>query len=137
MIAIATDKTGTSPPTDGYLVKVSPTGSLAWERYINLSPQSDGFASAAKDGNGGYFLSGSVWNLSTRNNSPLTAQANAQGQVLWSNIFPCSRDARGVTFGLTPDGGAVLASRASTESGVRPWLVKLRLNASLPCWTVR
>lgn len=116
---------------DIWIVKVSPTGSIIWERLYGLVDQDDLGLHVAARPDGGCFVSGfrglNSWDVSV-------IALDSEGDEVWEHTYGGSGPDFGNSIVATPDGGALLAGwTGSTDGDVSTplhgeydgWLVKL------------
>lgn len=122
---------------DLWIVKVSPTGSIIWERSYGSVDQSDMGLHVAARPDGGCFVSGhrgmddwDVWVINL----------DSDGTELWARTYGGSTIDIGQSIVATADGGALLAGWTGSSDGdvstplhgvYDGWLVKLDANGDI------
>ncbi|MBK8500156.1 MAG: T9SS type A sorting domain-containing protein [Flavobacteriales bacterium] len=122
---------------DIWIVKVSPTGSIIWERLYGLVDQDDLGLHVAARPDGGCFVSGfrgqddwEAWVIAL----------DSDGNEIWERTYGGSTIDIGQSIVATPDGGALLAGWTGSSDGdvstplhgtYDGWLVKLDANGDI------
>ena len=108
---------------EGYLVKISSTGSLQWHYIygnVNLGSGADDdwFQSIAKTSDGGYILGG--WTVAYASHGYTDAwliKVNGSGQIVWNTVHGLEGSEEAQEVIQTSDGGYLFVGNTTSEDG--------------------
>lgn len=116
------DVVGSHGGTDGWVVRLSSTGGVLWQRPLGGS-DNDSFSSIIQAGNGRYLLGGTTesvnGNVSGIHGLQDTwlALIDSEGTLLWQNCYGGSATDLGAHLTASPWGGAVLVGSSGSTDG--------------------
>ncbi len=121
-----------SPATedyDIYLVKMSPSGELLWEKRIGISNEDDWGTKVRATSDGGYILTGFTSSFSAGDWDIYVIRTDSEGDTVWTTYAGGDFDDVGYDVRQTTDGGFVVTGITESDlSGIRD-IFMLKLDA--------
>ena len=128
--AIAGNNQMTSLGKNGYVVKLSSSGSMQWNKSIGGVAE-DAFYTIIRTSDGGYALAGWTYSYGAGGFDYLVVKLNASGNLQWTKVIGGSNTDYGCSIVQTSDGGYVVAGHSRSFSvGSNNDILVTKLNSS-------